>query len=222
MTREILILHILMDMVSFRIMVDTPTKVEQLLSLARERGVVRASDLDEAAIPRAYLGRLVDRGLLIQTGPGTYTHPEAELTEHHTLAEVARRVPAAVVCLLSALRYHDLTTQNPSEVWVTLPRNAWRPTAVGSAALRVITASTALYSTDIEDHLVEGVQVRVYSGVRTVADCFRHRSAVGLDVALEALRDLLRRQPSCRDELWRCARRVRIWSVLRPYLEALS
>ena len=219
---KILILRILSDVISFRIMVHASTKVEQLLSLARERGVVRASDLDEAAIPRAYLGRLVHRGLLIQTGRGTYTHPDAELTEHHTLAEVARRVPAAVVCLLSALRYHELTTQNPSEVWVTLPRNAWRPVAVGSAPLRVITASPAFYGADIEEHVVEGVHVRIYGAVRTVVDCFRHRSAVGLDVALEALRDLLRRQPSCREELWRCARRVRVWSVLRPYLEALS
>ena len=214
--------HVYLCGVSFRNMVDTPTKVEQLLSLARERGVVRASDLDEAAIPRAYLGRLVGRGLLIRTGPCTYTHPDADLTEHHTLAEVARRAPAAVICLLSALRYHQLTSQNPSEVWVTLPRNAWRPAAVGSAPLRVFTASPALYGTDVEEHLVEGVHVRVYSAVRTVADCFRHRSAVGLDVALEALRDLLRRQPSCRDALWRCACRVRIGSVLRPYLEALS
>ncbi len=203
-------------------MVHAGTKVEQLLAIARERGVVRASDLDAAAIPRAYLARLVHRGLLIQTGRGTYTHPDAELTEHHTLAEVSRRVPAAVVCLVSALRFHELTTQNPSEVWVTLPRNAWRPAAVGSAPLRVVTASPTVYGADIEEHLVEGIRVRVYSAVRTVVDCFRHRSAVGLDVALEALRDLLRRQPRCRDELWRCARRVRAWSVLRPYLEAPS
>lgn len=203
-------------------MVHESTKVDQLLSLARERGVVRASDLDEAAIPRAYLSRLVRRGLLIKTGRGTYMHPDAELTEHHTLAEVSRGVPAAVVCLLSALRYHELTTQNPSEVWVMLPRGAWRPAAVGSTPLRVITASRALYGADIEEHVIEGVRVRVHSAVRTVGECFHHRSAVGLDVALEALRDLLRRQPSCRDELWRCARRLRVWSVLRPYLEALS
>lgn len=202
---------------------DHPTaKIDQLLALARERGVLRASDLRKAGIPRAYLARLVDRGLLIQTGRGTYTHRDADLTEHHTFAEVARQAPTAVVCLLSALRFHGLTTQNPHEVWIALPRGAWRPARVGSAKARVSTLVPALYAADVEEHLVEGVPVRVYSGARTVADCFRHRSEVGLDVCLEALRDYLRQNPGGREALWRCAERVRIWSVLRPYLEAIS
>ena len=203
-------------------MAPPETKVEQLLRLARERKVLHASDLTSANIPRAYLARLVDRGLLIQTGRGTYTSPAADLTENHTLAEVARQVPAAVVCLLSALRFHGLTTQNPHDVWIALPRGTWRPSRAGSAALRVTTLTPGLYSADVEAHLIEGIEVRVYSAVRSVADCFRHRNEVGLDVALEALRDYLRAFPEGRDALWRCARRVKIWSVLRPYLEALS
>lgn len=204
------------------IMPRSASKVDQLLTLAQTRRVVRASDLREAGIPRAYLRRLVTRGLLIRTGRGIYTHPEADLTEHHTLAEVARQVPSAIICLLSALRFHRITTQNPHEVWVALPRNAWRPARVGSIALRVHTLVPDLYGADQEEHVIEGVTIRVYSAPRTVVDCFRYRNEVGLDVALEALRDFLRRDPGGSEVLWRCAKRVHVWSVLKPYLEALG
>lgn len=203
-------------------MVTGDTKLDRLLALARERGVLRPDDLRDADIPRAYLSRLVARGLLLHTGRGTYVHPDAPITEQHTLAQVTRQVPDSVVCLLSALRFHGLTTQNPHEVWIAVPRGAWRPRRAAGADLRVRTLVPDLYAADVEEVEIEGVGVRVYSPARTVADCFRHRADVGLDVALEALRDYLRREPAGRDALWRCAERLHVWSVLRPYLEAVS
>lgn len=197
------------------------SKSELVLDLARRVGVVRPRDLDAHEIPRIYLTRLVRRGLLERVGRGLYTLPDAEVSEHRTLAEAARQVPHGVVCLLSALRFHELTTQNPFEVWMAVHHKAWSPRSEGPP-LRIVRMSGSAFDSGVEPHQIEGVTVRVYGAAKTVADCFKFRSKVGLDVALEALRDYRRAYPAGMDDLWRYAKICRVSAVIRPYLEALG
>jgi predicted transcriptional regulator of viral defense system len=143
------------------------------------------------------------------------------VSEHASLAEVARKHPQAIVCLLSALRFHDLTTQSPFEVWLAIPNKARAP-RMDFPPLRIVRFSGAALSDGVEEHRVEGVPVRVTSVARTVADCFKYRNKIGLDVALEALRDSWQEKRVRMDELWRFATLCRVASVMRPYLESLT
>ncbi|MCK6529902.1 type IV toxin-antitoxin system AbiEi family antitoxin domain-containing protein [Myxococcota bacterium] len=202
-------------------MAEHPTPTEQVLAFARERGILRPRDLGAAGLSTIYLTRLVHRGDLVRLGRGLYAVPDLDLTEHHTLAEVARIAPRAVVCLLSALRFHDLSTENPHEVWIALPRHAWKPRSTG-VPLRVTWLPLDLLDADVEEHVVEGVPVKVFTAARTVADCFRHRKEVGHEAAVAALRDYLRRYPRGLEDLRRCAERRRVLGVIRPFVEALT
>lgn len=197
------------------------SKNEEVLRIVRKAGIIRPRDLAKHGIPRVYLRRLCQRGLLAQSGRGLYTLPETNLTENHSLAEACKRVPHAVVCLLSALRFHGLTTQAPSEIWLALDPKARSPRN-GSPQLRVVRMSGKTLTEGIEEYRIEGVTVRVYSAAKTVADCFKYRNKIGLDVALEALKDYRRVNPTGMDELWRFAKICRVARVMRPYLEAVS
>jgi predicted transcriptional regulator of viral defense system len=201
-------------------MVEQTTKMKTTLELLRERGTLRPRDLARHDIPPDYLDRLYRLGLVDRVARGLYAWPDAEVSEHHSLAEAARLVPRGVVCLLSALRFHGLTTQSPHEVWLTLPSKAWAP-KVKYPRLRIIRASGPALTAMVEGHPVEGIAVKIYSPAKTVADCFKHRSKVGLDVALEALRDAFRGRKTTMDELWAAARICRMENVMRPYLESL-
>jgi predicted transcriptional regulator of viral defense system len=182
--------------------------------------MVRPRDLAEWDIPPDYLDRLYRRGLVERVARGLYAWPGADVGEHHSLAEAARQVPRGVVCLLSALRFHGLTTQAPHEVWLALPPRAWSP-RVRHPRLRLVRFSGRALTEMVEEHAVEGVLVRVYGVAKTVADCFKFRNKVGLDVALEALRDCWRSRRATMDELWQAARVCRMANVMRPYLESL-
>lgn len=196
-------------------------RTQQVLDLLGRVGVLRPRDLPRYGIPHTYVSRLHRRGLLDRPERGLYTLPDADTTEHHTLAEAAKRVPNSVVCLLSALRFHNLTTQAPFEVWLAIDTKARRPRTT-ALPLRIIRASGQALSAGVEEHEVEGVPVRVYSPAKTVADCFKYRNTIGLDVALEALRDTWRQRRSTMDDLWRYARICRVANVMRPYLESLA
>ena len=189
------------------------------LEATRRQGIVRPRDLARQRVSRADLARLARQGLVRKLGRGLYSASDAELTEHHSLAEAAKRVPAGVVCLLSALRFHGLTTQNPFEVWVAIGHKAWRPRSA-EPPLRLVHMSGPAASAGIETHVIEGVHVRVFSAAKTVADCFRFRNKIGLDVALEALRDYKRRHRGGMDALWRFAAVCRVARVMLPYVEA--
>jgi predicted transcriptional regulator of viral defense system len=195
-------------------------KTEQLLALARQAGILRPKDLAVGRIPRTYLQRLVARGLLERTGRGLYRLAGGEVGEHHSLAEACKRLPHGVICLLSALRFHDLTTQAPFEVWMAIDVKARAP-AAGQPPLRIVRMSGDARTAGIEEHRIEGVTVRVYSAAKTIADCFKYRNKIGLDVGLEALRDYRRVRGSL-DDLWRFARTCRVGNVMRPYLEATA
>lgn len=195
--------------------------MSRVLDLVRRAGVLRPRDLEAEGIPRVYLSRLTRQGKLKRIGRGLYTLADVEATAHHSYAEASKRIPKGVVCLLSALRFHELTTQNPFEVWMAIDQHGWRPKTDG-VPVRIVHMSGASLSSGVETHSVEGVEVPVYSAAKTVADCFKFRSTVGLDVALESLRDFTSKFPAQRDELWRFARICRVTKTLRPYLEALG
>jgi predicted transcriptional regulator of viral defense system len=196
-------------------------QTEQVLSLIRRRGVVRPRDLDGRGIPRMVLTRLHRDGLVERPTRGVYILADAEPTEHHDLAEACKRVPHGVVCLLSALRFHALTTQAPFEVWLAIDRKARLP-RVEHPPLRVVRFPARALVEGVEEHDIEGVPVRVTTPARTVVDCFAYRNKVGLDVALEALRDYRRQKRANMDELHRAAQARRMANVMRPYLESLT
>jgi predicted transcriptional regulator of viral defense system len=191
------------------------------LALIRGLGVVRPLDLERRGVPRAHLYALARVGMVERQGRGLYVARGHRYTADHVLAQVAKRVPGGVVCLLSALRFHDLTTQLPAEVWLALPEKARRP-RLDYPRLRVARFSGAALSEGIEGHTIEGVKVRVYSAAKTVADCFKYRNKIGIDVAVEALKDFTRRHRGGANELARFARICRVSRVMQPYLDAVA
>ena len=201
-------------------MPGTTTKLKAAIRLVKRRGTVRPRDLVAHDIPADYLDRLRRRGVIERVARGVYAWPDTDVTEHHSLAAAARSVPAGVVCLLSALQFHGLTTQAPHEVWVALPNKAWIP-KLESPKLRVVRFSGPALTDLLESHVIEKVTVSVYTPAKTVADCFKFRNAVGVDVAIEALRDCWRKRKATMDELWAAARVCRMANVMRPYIESL-
>ena len=197
------------------------SKSKQVLDLARKAGILRPRDLAPQRIPRTYLQRLEERGLLVKETRGQYKLPDAKVTENHSLAEACKRVPRGVVCLLSALQFHKLTTQAPSDVWLALDRKARAPGS-GVQPLRIVRMSGKALTEGVDEHRIEGVAVKVYQPAKTVADCFKYRNKIGLDIALEALRDFKHKHRSGMDDLWRYAKICRVERVMRPYLEAMG
>ena len=197
------------------------TKSERILEMARRVGVLRSRDLARQGIASVYLRRLYKRGLLAQSGRGLYALPRRDVSVNRSLAEASVKVPAGVICLLSALRFHDLTTQAPSQIWLAIDWKAWAPKGAG-LPLRIVRMSGEAMRVGVEEHKVEGVTVRVFSAAKTVADCFKFRNKIGLDVALEALREYRRGHRGGLDALWRFARVCRVAEVMRPYLEAIA
>ena len=196
-------------------------QAEAVMALAKARGILRPRDLAAEGIPREILRRLCETGELTRTGRGLYVAEMASITENHTLAEAARLVPRGVVCLLSALRFHELTTQIPGEVWLAIPSNARRPKG-GTATIRPVHFSGAALTEGVEEHIIEKVPIHVYSAAKTVADCFKARNKIGLDVALEALRDFWRKRRGTMDELVRFAKICRVARIMQPYMESLA
>jgi predicted transcriptional regulator of viral defense system len=197
------------------------SKAKAVLELARRQGIIRPKDLKERGLPPEYLWQFYQKGKLERSGRGVYRLPAYELTEHHSLAEAAKLVPRGVVCLLSALRFHELTTQSPFEVWLAIDRKAHKP-AGGQVPFRIVRFSGEALSAGIEEHRIEGGRVKIYCPAKTVADCFKYRNKIGLDVAVEALRDCLRNRRATIDNIWKYARICRVTHVMRPYLEALT
>jgi predicted transcriptional regulator of viral defense system len=190
------------------------------MQYVRQHGIVRPREIEAIGIPREYILRLYRQGKLSRAGRGIYALPNAAVTERHSYAEVAKRVPEAVLCLLSALAFHEITTQSPASVWVALGKGARKP-AIVSPSLRVVRLTEPSLSEGIEKHPVEGVTVRVYSAAKTVADCFKFRNKIGLDIAIEALKDCLRQKKATVNEIYRYAKICRVSNVIRPYMEAL-
>jgi predicted transcriptional regulator of viral defense system len=197
------------------------SQAAQILRIAEQRGLVRSCDVTAAGIPRATLRRMVQAGQLRQVARGVYGLPERHFSRQHPLAEVAARSSRGVFCLLTALRFHGLTTQSPAEVWIALPEKARKP-RLDYPRLRIVRFSGKALTEGVETHPVEGVNVRFYSAAKTVADCFKFRNKIGIDVAVEALKDFSRTHRGGANELARFARICRITRVIQPYLDAIA
>jgi predicted transcriptional regulator of viral defense system len=194
---------------------------ERIIRLAKSQGILRPQDLKEIDVPREYLRRLRDEGVLEQPARGLYVLANSKPTEHQSLVEVCKRVPQGVICLISALQFHEFTTQLAHEVWIALPAKAWAPT-FDSLQLRVMRYSPTTLAYGVEERRIGGAAVRVFSPAKTVADCFKFRNKVGLDVALESLREAIRQRKATRDEIWKAAQVCRVANVMRPYMESLE
>ena len=183
--------------------------------------IQRMRDLESLGLSRPRVRSLVDQGILEKASRGLYIVRSAGVTENRTLAEVGKRVPHGVICLLSALRFHDLTTQSPHEVWIALERSAWSP-KLEHLNLRIVRFSGNAFEEGHQEHIIEGVPVQITSPAKTVADCFKYRNKIGIDVALEALREVRRKRLCTMGELMRFARICRVAKVMKPYLESVA
>ena len=195
-------------------------KKQQILKLLKHKRVLRPRDLDAFDISREYLNKLFVEGILARPARGLYVLADSEPSEHRTIVEACKLVPKGVICLLTALRMHDLTTQSPFEIWMAIGEKARRP-KIDYPPLRIIRHSEPSLSFGIQHRKIEGVNVSVYSPAKTVADCFKYRNKIGLDVALEALRDCRQQKKATHDEIWEAAKVCRMSNVMRPYLESV-
>jgi predicted transcriptional regulator of viral defense system len=196
------------------------TQTAHILELARRQRLLSAADLRSHGWSPQLLLKLHRTGQLKRVTRGIYSLPDSEITEHQSLVEVCRRVPKAVVCLLSALQFHEIGTQLPHEVWIALPEATQRP-AIDYPSLRVARLRGEAYSQGIETVAEQGSAIRVYSLAKTIADCFKFRHKVGLDVALEALKEAWRQRKLNIDEVTRYAKINRVAQVMQPYLETV-
>jgi len=197
------------------------TVIQKLLDHVRRKGVIRASELARKGIPSIYLTRLVRDGRLERISRGLYRLPESDITEHFTLIQAAKRVPHGVVCLLSALSFHDVSTQLPHQIWMAIERGKWEA-GIRDLPLRIFEFSGRSFQEGIETHEIQGVPVKVYCPAKTVADCFKYRNKIGLEVALEALRECVRERKGTLKDLRHYAKICRVANVMRPYLEAIT
>jgi predicted transcriptional regulator of viral defense system len=194
---------------------------QEALSLAKANKVLRSTELNNLGIPRVVLTRLTREGKLMRIGRGLYALPDRPISENESLLEVATRSSQGVFCLLTALRFHKLTTQSPFEVWLAIPNKAQPPT-IDTLSLRIIRLSKEALEEGIETHMQDGIPIRVYCIAKTIADCFKFRNKIGLDVALEALQEAWREKRVKMDELWRYARICKVEKIIRPYIQSLS
>lgn len=196
-------------------------KRKQILRMFQRSGFVRPRELKRAGVPRWALYEMVREGAIQRQGRGIYTLPDAPITENHSYAEAIKRAPRSIICLVSALRYHGLTMQNPAEVWVAIPRGEWQPKSDG-LRLRIVQFSGKALTVGIERRHVEGVKIAVTNVARTIVDCFKFRNKIGTDLAVEALRDGWSKKRFTMKELWQYASVFRMSRVMMPYLETLT
>lgn len=197
------------------------TKIDILKRNLRKKGIVRAKDIEALGLSRTYLGTLYRKGIVDRIGRGLYCLPDADFSRFHSLAEACKQVPKGVICLLSAVSFHGFTTQAPHQVWIAIDFKARKPKFSGTP-VRIVRFSGKALSSGVQKHRVYDAEISVYSPAKTVADCFKYRRKIGLEVALEVLREGWREELFTMDELWRFARICRVGNVMRPYLESLT
>ncbi|KXW56426.1 type IV toxin-antitoxin system AbiEi family antitoxin domain-containing protein [Ferrovum sp. PN-J185] len=197
------------------------THTQRVLNLVNQKGMLRPSDLAIIGAPRVVLTRMTASGLLEKTGRGIYRLPSNQGSEFESLTTIATKVPQAVFCLLTALQFHELTTQLPHQVWIAMPRGSHTP-KIDCPPVKMVQFSDESYSEGIDLVQRDQIKLRVYSVAKTIADCFKHRNKIGLDVALEALKDARAQKKATNDDLWRFAKICRVANVMRPYLETVG
>ena len=208
---------------------EPQTQKDRALSLLKRRGMVRISELSKEGITRATVARMLEKGLVHQLSRGLYQLPDAPTDTHHSLAEAAKRVPKGIICLVSALAYHELTDTIPHSVWMAIGPKDRRPRD-SQPPLQIVRFRGKLLDHGIEPHTIEGVTVRIYDPAKTVVDLFRYRQSAGrrykhspgLNLALEGLREALRRRKATPAKIAEYATEAGIWKVVQPYLEAMT
>ena len=193
---------------------------QQVMDIATRNGIINARDVESAGISRNYLYSLQKNGLLKKIEHGIYMPKTIQISENFDFLEVAKRVPKAVFCLISALVFHQLTTEIQHEIWIALPKGSWIP-KIHYPPINISFVSLSPYTYGIEEHKINDAAIRIYSPAKTVADCFKFRSKVGLDVAIEGLKEALRTKKATPDEIMRAAKVNRVTKIIQPYLEAL-
>ena len=201
-------------------MSPTSTQRTHALDLLKSQGMLRQKDFVAEGIGPETLARLVREEAVVRPARGLYQLADARIEAAHSLAEAAILVRRGVICLISALQYHELTLQMPAAVWMAIERTAWRP-KIDYPRIRFVRFTGPALKDGVERHVIEGVAVPITNPARSIVDCFRYRGKVGLDVAMEGLREGLRRGRCTPDDLWRHARTARVWPVMRPYVEAM-
>ncbi len=199
-------------------MTTTPNQRTHALKLLGQHPMMRLRDLVAQGIGPETLARLVREGIVVRPARGLYQRANAVTDARHVLAEATALVPNGIICLISALQFHGLTLQLPSSVWMAIERTAWRP-RFDYPPVRFVRFTGAALSDGVERHRIEGVEVVITNPARSIVDCFRYRSKVGIDVAMEGLREGLRQRRATSDELWRFATNARVWSIMKPYVE---
>jgi predicted transcriptional regulator of viral defense system len=205
------------------------TQQNQALAVLKQRGMARLSELTKAGITATTVSRMKEKGLVLQLSRGLYQLPDASPDVNHALAEAAKRVPRGVVCLVSALAFHELTDTIPSRVWMAISPKDRRPRTT-HPPLQFVRFGDKVLRFGIEKHLIEGVTVQIYNPAKTVVDLFRYRQRAGrryqkspgLNLALEGLKEALRQRKATPSEIAKYANEAGIWKVVEPYLEAMT
>lgn len=195
--------------------------VKSALQVFKKNKVMRSTEIFAQGIQPRTLYEMRDEGLLVQEGRGLYRLADAQIWSDPDLAIVSLRIPKGVVCLISALYFHQLTTQIPHEVYLALPKDSEKP-RLQHPPIRFFWVSPEPFKAGIEKHTIDNVEVKVYSVAKTIADCFKFRNKIGMDVALEALREGLSQKRCTPEQILRFARVNRVERVMLPYLEALT
>ena len=190
-------------------------------SLLQSQALLRPSDAVALGYSRMYLAQLVKQGLVRKISRGLYATPQRKETEYSSFAEIASKQPKALVCLVSALSFHGLTTQAPHEVWIAIGNKDRIPT-MSYPPLRVVRFGGETLTEGVASHMMDGVEVKVTNVAKTIADCFKFRNKIGLDIALEALKEAVQSKRVTMDELWHYSQLCRVHNVMRPYLEGLA
>jgi predicted transcriptional regulator of viral defense system len=196
------------------------TQIEKVKKIIQEKGILRSRDLAKYGIPRMVLTRMEAKGMLVKLSRGIYTLPGIEFSEHHSIAAACKKVPQGVICLISALAFYKLATQAPFQVWMAIGEKDRKP-QVEYPPIRFFRYSKDALSKGISEKLIDNIRVQIYNPAKTVADCFKYRNKIGIDVAIEALRDCIEQRLCTYDELWKYAKICRVSNVMKPYLEAI-
>lgn len=199
---------------------DQSIEVE-ILNFINERGIIRPQDFVSERWTRTHLQRLVEKGRIKKLGRGLYSSIDSVMTENHSLAEVSKLAPNSVICLITALQFYNLTTQIPRQVWIAIDLKAARP-RFAYPPIKIVNMTGESLTAGINQSEIEGVPVKIFSPGKTVADCFKFRNRVGLDVAIEALRNSIKTKQTTYDEIWEYAGVCRVRQVMQPYMEALA
>ena len=188
-------------------------------TLFQQKGLVRMRDLRDAGVGAETVARMVRKGVVMRVARGLYQLADAVPDPRRSIVEASARVPKGVICLSSALQFHDLTLQMPSVVWIAIEHTGWKP-KIEHPPIRIVRFGRLAHKGGVKRHSIEGIEVPIFEP-KTIVDCFRYRNKIGLDIAMEGLREGRRTKRATPDQLWEFARSGRVWSVMRPYVEAM-